>query len=341
MAKKNRLQSGSYRIQRRYRGDDGKTHLKSFTARSRAEAEAMAAEWEAHRSQVTGRVTIAGAIDKYIAMKASVLSPSTIRSYAGIRRKYFSGPFGQLELLEVTNLDIQLWVSAITAMSSPKTVRNVFGLLSAVLSMFMPDFTVHATLPAKVKPDLYCPSTSDINAVMAATTDLQIRAAILLASVGTMRQGEICALRWDDITDRTIRIRASMVKGVDGGWQIKPPKTLDSNRDVLMPADVMDFLRTLPRQQDGRVIEYNPQQLGHRFQTAVKHAGVHWFRFHDLRHYSASQMHLSGIPDKYIEARGGWRDGSSVMKRTYQTVIDLEKARQDRLIVGVFSDLVI
>ena len=64
-------------------------------------------------------------------------------------------------------------------------------------------------------------------------------------------------------------------------------------------------------------------------------------RFHDLRHYSASQMHLSGIPDKYIEARGGWRDGSSVMKRTYQTVIDLEKARQDRLIVGVFSDLVI
>lgn len=339
--KKNQLASGSIRVQRRYKGDDGKTHTKSFTARSRAEAEAMAAEWLAHRSQVVDRVTIAAAVEKYIRMKQAVLSPSTIRSYLGMHRKYLSGPFGQTQLLDVTNLDIQLWVSQISADASPKTVRNVFGLVSATLSMFMPDFPIRATLPAKIKPDLYCPSTSDIKAVMAATNDLQIRAAILLASVGTMRQGEICALRWDDITDRTIRIRASMVKGVDGGWQIKPPKTLDSNRDVLMPADVMDFLRTLPRQQDGRVIEYNPQQLGHRFQTAVRHAGVHWFRFHDLRHYSASQMHLSGIPDKYIEARGGWRDGSSVMKRTYQTVIDIEKARQDKKILDVFKNMII
>lgn len=339
--KKNQLASGSIRVQRRYKGDDGRTHTKSFTARSRAEAEAMAAEWQAHRSQVVDRVTVAGAVEKYIRMKQAVLSPSTIRSYLGMHRKYLSGPFGQTQLLDVTNLDIQLWVSQISADASPKTVRNVFGLLSATLSMFMPDFPIRATLPAKIKPDLYCPSTADIKAVLAATDDLQLKVAILLAAVGTMRQGEICALKWDDINGRTLNVRSSMVKDVDGTWSIKAPKTLSSNRSIPMTKEVMQLLHALPKNPDGRVLSYNPQQVGHRFQTAVRHAGVHWFRFHDLRHYSASQMHLSGIPDKYIEARGGWQDGSSVMKRTYQTVIDIEKARQDKKILDVFKNMII
>lgn len=132
-----------------------------------------------------------------------------------------------------------------------------------------------------------------------------------------------------------------MVKDVDGTWSIKAPKTLSSNRSIPMTKEVMQLLHSLPKNRDGRVLSYNPQQVGHRFQTAVRHAGVHWFRFHDLRHYSASQMHLSGIPDKYIEARGGWRDGSSVMKRTYQTVIDIEKARQDKKILDVFKNMII
>ena len=339
--KKNKLASGNIRVQRRYKGDDGKTHTKSFTARTRAEAEALAAEWQAHRSQVVDRITVAGAVEKYIRMKQAVLSPSTIRSYLGMHRKYLSGPFGQIQLLDVTNLDIQLWVSQISADASPKTVRNVFGLLSATLSMFMPDFPIRATLPAKIKPDLYCPSTADIKAVLAATDDLQLKAAILLAAVGTMRQGEICALKWDDINGRTLNVRSSMVKDVDGTWSIKAPKTLSSNRSIPMTKEVMQLLHALPKNPDGRVLSYNPQQVGHRFQTAVRHAGVHWFRFHDLRHYSASQMHLSGIPDKYIEARGGWRDGSSVMKRTYQTVIDIEKARQDKKILDVFKNMII
>lgn len=339
--KKGTLPSGKVRIQKRYKDENGQTHMKSFTARSRAEAEAMAAEWLAHRSQVVDRITVAGAVEKYIRMKQAVLSPSTIRSYLGMHRKYLSGPFGQTQLLDVTNLDIQLWVSQISADASPKTVRNVFGLLSATLSMFMPDFPMRATLPAKIKPDLYCPSTADIKAVLAATDDLQLKAAILLAAVGTMRQGEICALKWDDIDGRTCHIRSSMVKDLDGIWSIKAPKTLSSDRSVPMTKEVMQLLHALPKNRDGRVLSYNPQQVGHRFQTAVKRAGVHWFRFHDLRHYSASQMHLMGIPDKYIEARGGWQDGSSVMKRTYQTVIDIEKARQDKKILGIFKNMII
>jgi len=46
-----------------------------------------------------------------------------------------------------------------------------------------------------------------------------------------------------------------------------------------------------------------------------------------------------GIPDKYIEARGGWKPGSNVMKRTYQTVINLEQKKQDKKILEAFEKL--
>ena len=54
-----------------------------------------------------------------------------------------------------------------------------------------------------------------------------------------------------------------------------------------------------------------------RFANLLKKAGLKHFRFHDLRHYSASILHAMGIPDKYIMERGGWST-SSTLKTVYQ-----------------------
>ena len=341
--KKNKLASGNIRVQRRYTGDDGKTHTKSFTARTRAEAEALAAEWQAHRSQVVDRVTVAGAVEKYIVMKKAVLSPNTVRGYVGYLNNYFDCKLGHTSLLDVTNLDIQLWVSDLSSRGlSPKSIQNIYGLLNSTLEMFMPDFYAKATLPAPEEADSYCPSIKDVQAVLASSTHPEMRAVILLAAAGTMRRGEIAALTWDDIdfSHNTVMIRHAMAKNERGEWSVKAPKTKKSKRTVPMPTEVMEALKSIDRRSDGHVFSLTADQMTTQFRLAVKRARVHPFRFHDLRHYSASQMHLSGIPDKYIEARGGWKPGSTVMKRTYQNVIDLEKKKQDKLILQAFAGLV-
>ncbi len=66
-------------------------------------------------------------------------------------------------------------------------------------------------------------------------------------------------------------------------------------------------------------------QITKSFPRLLKGAGLPHFRFHDLRHYSASIQHAIGIPDAYIMQRGGWgNDG--VLKQVYRhAMISQEK----------------
>lgn len=49
------------------------------------------------------------------------------------------------------------------------------------------------------------------------------------------------------------------------------------------------------------------------------------FRFHDLRHYSASIMHTIGIPDVYIMERGGWSSDSTLKQIYHGSMDDYQK----------------
>ena len=77
------------------------------------------------------------------------------------------------------------------------------------------------------------------------------------------------------------------------------------------------------------VVGCTPDRLYVRFKTARIKAGLPDFRYHDLRHYAASQMHADGVPDRYIEAMGGWKPGSTVLRLVYENVMTNElKAMQ-------------
>ena len=127
-----------------------------------------------------------------------------------------------------------------------------------------------------------------------------------------------------------------MVKGPDGEWVVKNhPKTYGSYRQIEIP----DFVvQRIPRGTSGRIIKATPDQISNRFKRSIRYSRLPHFRFHDLRHYSASIMHAIGIPDQYILQRGGW-SSDNVMKGVYRNVIDLETAKQNKKIMQHFSDV--
>lgn len=334
--KKNALPSGNIRIQvYDYTDEDGKKHYKSFTAPTKKEAQDMARRWKNEKAEEKPmRITLYEATERYIAVKSGVLSPSTIRGYNRMLTNQLN-EIGKLYLDELNSTNVQLWISDMSQNLSPKTVRNVYGLFSAAIDMFMPDLHLRITLPEKKRPELYCPSDEDVTKLLKAVEGTELEIAVLLAAFGPMRRGEICALESTDISGNKISVTKSMVPGPDHEWHIKQPKTYSSYRTIEYPEFVIKKISG----KSGKIISLDPDGVSNRFKVALKKIGLPHFRFHDLRHYSASIMHAIGVPDQYILQRGGWAS-DNVMKSVYRNAIDIETIRQTKKINQHFENIV-
>lgn len=69
-----------------------------------------------------------------------------------------------------------------------------------------------------------------------------------------------------------------------------------------------------------------------------KRAGVEHFRFHNLRHYSASIQHTLGSPDAYIMQRVGWGN-DAVLNNVYRHALEDQEKEVNSKINDYFSDL--
>ena len=323
--RKGELPSGNIRIQvYDFTDEKGKRHYKSFTAPTKAEAQMMAHEWKYNKDHPPA-LTVRDACQRYIELKTNVLSPSTIRGYTFVLNRIKDHRISIHAADSLTSSDMQLFISDMARSYSPKYVKNVYGFMTAAISMFCPDKAFHVTLPQNKRESRYIPDRVAVQTLLDAADTKEMKLAILFAAVGTMRRGEACAVEFKDVDYETniIKVDKAFVETVDNIWELKPPKTYSSVREILMPKDVIDLIKSLGK-KEGYVLGCNPSVLGARFERLLVKSGLPHFRFHDLRHYAASQMHAAGVPERYIEAVGGWKPGSGVLKRVYENVLDSE-----------------
>lgn len=311
MATAKKQASGNWKIRvYDYTDSAGKQHYKAFTGRTKKEAERMALQWQGR--SVDCDMTFGEAAQAYIDERRPVLSPSTILGYASVARQ--AAPIASIRISQITQGQIQALISSLSASHSPKTVRNLNGFISAVMRRYRPGFHLETRLPQRIPDDLYIPTDEDIQSILSVTRgDTELYRAILLAAYGPLRRSEVCALESQDIQNGVAHISKALVRGENGKWYIKQPKTRAGDRYIPLPARVLDALNGTK----GRYVTITPDALSERFFKALKRAGVHHMRFHSLRHYCASQLHALGMPDAYIMERGGW-ESDTVLKQVYR-----------------------
>lgn len=138
---------------------------------------------------------------------------------------------------------------------------------------------------------------------------------ILLCFYTGIRLGELCALQWKDIDfkEGTLHITKTMqrVRFLEGNKDkskimITSPKSVNSNRIIPIPNDILEKLKLAQGKQEDFIVEgmkkkyAEPRTLQYRFKALLKEINIPTFNFHMLRHIFASTCMINGFDMKSL-----------------------------------------
>lgn len=305
-----------------------KGHDISVTRDSEAEAvaEAMAIRAGLKQPEPTQKnITLAAAIDRYIALYHDTLSSSTIRGYQSIRKLRFRS----LMPMSIMHITREQWQAAIDRESrsvKPKTVKNAWGLVTAVLTdngLRVPD----VKLPQMIKNEHEFLTAEQIGIFVDAMRGQRGEIAALLG-LHSLRLSEILDLTWDDIDLKTrmIHVRGAAVTGENNKLvHQKANKSIKSRRDIPIMIDrLAELLSSAPRPSE-YIVTCAPNTMRLRVNRVCASAGLPLIGTHGLRHSFASLAKHVGMPEETAMKLGGWKDYTT-MHKIYTHISEKDQA---------------
>lgn len=315
------------------------------TRRGKAEAEALATEYYLNRKKNQKhpeRLSLYDAIEKYITAADVSLSPKTIEEYWKIRKNSFQG----IMSLQIKDLTDDILQDAIDAESrrmnkrctknprpiSPKTVRNSFGLLSAVICKYAGGYKPDISLPQVPHKIIDLPDPEVIFRIVKGT---DIELACLLAMWLSFSMEEIRGLNRSSIQGDYITVNQTVVDVAGKEVEKDLAKTPTRIRRHKIPTYIKRLIDKLPPDQD-RLVPGSADAIGKRFSRLMAKNDIK-MNFHKLRHVNASVMAALRIPDKYALERGGWKT-DYVMKQVYTHTFSDKRIETDSIIDSYFEN---
>lgn len=279
------------------------------------------------------KMTVAQWLDIWVAEYLNSVKPLTKHNYNKQVQKHLKPALGQAKLDALDTHTIQRFYNSLIASGlSPKTVKNVHGILHCALQQAIACDYIYRNpadackLPKVTKPEIKPLEPEEIARLLKEAEQDDYCNLFIVAMFTGMRQGELLGLAWEcvDFQSGIITVKQQL-QCKDGNYFLETPKS-GKNRTILPAPIVMDALRNqLERQQKEReqAGEMWDNQFGLVFtdalgkylvrRTVVKHfkkisqrAGISDdARFHDLRHSFAVSSLYAGDDIKTVQANLG------------------------------------
>lgn len=312
------LPSGAYFCRIRVDGNDI-----PITDYDRDKVEAMAYAYKSGLIQAKKKpqsMTLAAAIDKYIADRENILAMSTIRMYKQVRANRFQSLMHK-NINNITENMLQKEINLEAKRYNPKTVKNSFGLIRSALHAQRVDLEWdRILLPQQRKPESKTPTPAQLKELCKQIKGTDLELPVLLAAWLSLRREEIYGLekRDFDTVDHIVKVRRAFVYEGNPDKKRTATKTYASARNILSDPYISELAKKLP---DGPIVHKAPQNLLRDLKLACAEAGIPETDFRSLRHFNASMMATLGIANKYSMARGGWTS-EKTMREVYQEIMD-------------------
>ena len=168
-------------------------------------------------------------------------------------------------------------------------------------------------------------------------------AGILIAMLTGIRIGELCAVRWDDIslTERQLRIHQTLQRIRDKSGEAKtriiitPPKSDSGNRIIPLPEELCAYLAPLYREraslltgEAGKFVE--PRTMQRWFKTVLERCGIEPATFHTLRHTFATRCVEAGFDPKCLSVILGHADVSVTFNRYVHPTMETKRRNMEK-----------
>ena len=302
-------------------------------AEAKTRLAAMQAESEVD-DESPSKDTVAGLLEDWMRSESYKWKDGTKVRYRGLVDHHIAPFIGSRMVVSLKARDIQAFYATLREQGrSEATISSVHSLLTTVFAyaidvqeMELPKNPCDRVKLAKVRrAEVKIPSKVQIQDMLALAEDEAhpLAAAVHLAVYTGMRRGEIVALTWEHVNLATGVLEVRQTRGYAGGVQTGSPKSESSNRDIDLDAKTVAVLQAHRIAQDGHreamgsqyddqdVVFatpggnfYHPGTFTDLVASLSRRTGRH-VKFHDLRHFHASEMINAGINVVTVSKRLG------------------------------------
>ena len=313
---------------------------RSVSGKTRAEVSRKLTEAMADRDggllHDAGKLTVGKYLDRWLAdsVKGTV-KETTYANYAYITHKHVSPALGHVKLKTLTPAHVRAFYGEKSRTNlSASTVKKMHVVLRKSLSQAVSDGLIPRNAADGVKPPRVGAPGEEIKPLgseecakfLEASRGERLEALYVLAIHCGLREGELLALRWEDVDLEAVRptmlVQRTLTRGEEGrGWVVGASTKSGKGRRVRLTRRAVTALKDHRKRQleerlrlaglwqDQELVFagetgslFNPSNLRNRsFKRIKARSGVREdLRFHDLRHTCATLLLSEGVNAKVV-----------------------------------------
>lgn len=305
-------------------------------------------------------LTFADVASQWLSVICLKVKPSTYAGYTSTLNLHILPSLGQLSIQNFTAINVSCFAKEKLETGradgkgglSAKTVRDMLAIIKSITDFAwgekMIASRISITYPKHQQQSIRVFSLQEQTALEAIlTTDTNIhKLGILLCLYTGVRVGEICALRWQDISPEydvlLVKQTLQRVKNIsnDGGKTkilIDTPKSLRSVRTIPVPKFISPLLCEFAKSNHGYFLETDdaiftePRTMQNHFTKIVKAANIADANYHALRHTFATRCIEARVDVKSLSEMLGHASVTITLNRYVHSSFEQKRESMNKL----------
>ena len=344
----------------RYGYVSGNTYEETLKKREEA-ANAYAESIKDKRIAMSGSpLLFSAASGEWLEERKSFLKESSIIKYYNILNQYILPEFGNKYIAEITKEEVSDFLIGLFTSGgkekkglSLQMIRSIISVLKSIAEYVQISRNISVLsfgrLPFKEskKPLRVFSVSEQYRLEQYLLSDMDgVRLGIMLCLYTGIRLGELCALKWGNISfeNRKLIIHATMMRiqtPDDPEHRTKvivtSPKSACSVREIPLPTDIFKLLQKMEKPKDTYFLTgcsnvyVEPRTMENRFKAITAACGISNANFHALRHTFATKCIEQGFDVKSLSEILGHASVNITMDRYVHPTMELKQKNMDKL----------